>query len=89
MAGWKKRAVGDVPLYQATTMAGLPGIVQGFTTRSGGVSAAPYDTLNLGAHVGDCPAACRPIGSVSGVILASRPRKWHLPSRFTGMAWRG
>ena len=34
-------------------MAGLPRIVQGFTTRLGGVSAAPYDTLNLGAHVGD------------------------------------
>ena len=27
------------------------------TTRSGGVSAAPYDCLNLGDHVGDAPAA--------------------------------
>lgn len=27
------------------------------TTRSGGVSAAPWDTLNLGAHVGDSPEA--------------------------------
>ena len=26
------------------------------TTRHGGVSAAPYDTLNLGLHVGDDPA---------------------------------
>jgi YfiH family protein len=26
------------------------------TTRAGGVSAAPYDTLNLGLHVGDRPA---------------------------------
>ncbi len=26
------------------------------TTRSGGVSQAPYDTLNLGDHVGDDPA---------------------------------
>ena len=25
------------------------------TTRSGGVSSAPYDSLNLGAHVGDSP----------------------------------
>lgn len=25
------------------------------TTRAGGVSAAPYDSLNLGDHVGDCP----------------------------------
>lgn len=28
-----------------------------FTLRSGGVSAAPFDSLNLGAHVGDSPAA--------------------------------
>jgi purine-nucleoside/S-methyl-5'-thioadenosine phosphorylase / adenosine deaminase len=27
------------------------------TTRRGGVSAAPYDTLNLGLHVGDSPNA--------------------------------
>lgn len=27
------------------------------TTRTGGVSAAPFDTLNLGDHVGDDPAA--------------------------------
>jgi YfiH family protein len=28
-----------------------------FTLRAGGVSAAPFDTLNLGAHVGDAAAA--------------------------------
>lgn len=28
-----------------------------FTLRSGGVSAAPFDSLNLGAHVGDAPGA--------------------------------
>ncbi|MCW2680458.1 MAG: hypothetical protein JWM62_1859 [Frankiales bacterium] len=28
-----------------------------FTTREGGVSRAPYDSLNLGSHVGDDPAA--------------------------------
>lgn len=28
-----------------------------FTTREGGVSAAPYASLNLGTHVGDDPAA--------------------------------
>lgn len=27
-----------------------------FTLRSGGVSVAPFDTLNVGAHVGDAPA---------------------------------
>jgi YfiH family protein len=28
-----------------------------FTLRSGGVSLAPYDSLNVGAHVGDAPSA--------------------------------
>lgn len=28
-----------------------------FTLRDGGVSAAPFDSLNLGVHVGDSPAA--------------------------------
>ncbi len=59
MAGWKRRALGDLPVYQATTLSWLPNIVQGFTTRRGGVSAAPYDTLNLGTHVGDTPEAVR------------------------------
>ena len=30
------------------------------TTRAGGVSAAPFDTFNLGDHVGDDPAAVAP-----------------------------
>lgn len=33
------------------------GAAHGFSTRSGGVSAGPYGSLNLGAHVGDDPAA--------------------------------
>ncbi|MDK8449560.1 peptidoglycan editing factor PgeF [Corynebacterium mastitidis] len=30
-----------------------------FTTRAGGVSAAPYDSFNLGLHVGDDPQSVR------------------------------
>lgn len=56
MADWERRALGDLPIHQAATLSWLPGIMQGFTTRKGGTSAAPYDTLNLGAHVGDVPA---------------------------------
>ncbi|MCC7492115.1 MAG: peptidoglycan editing factor PgeF [Fimbriimonadaceae bacterium] len=33
------------------------GLPHGFTTRGGGVSAAPYDSLNLGFGTGDQPAA--------------------------------
>lgn len=36
-----------------------PGVHALCTTRSGGVSLAPYDSLNLGAHVGDAAAAVR------------------------------
>jgi polyphenol oxidase len=32
------------------------GVRAAFTLRAGGVSAAPYDSLNVGAHVGDAPA---------------------------------
>lgn len=35
--------------------AGPPGVRAAFTLRTGGASAAPFDTLNLGAHVGDDP----------------------------------
>lgn len=34
-----------------------PQVRAAFTLRSGGVSAAPYDALNLGTHVGDAPPA--------------------------------
>ena len=33
-----------------------PGVHAVFTTRAGGVSSAPWDTMNLGDHVGDVPA---------------------------------
>ncbi len=66
MADWKRRALGDLPVYQAATMAWLPGVVQGFTTRKGGASKPPYDTLNLGGHVGD----------VSAFVQDNRQRLW-------------
>jgi len=34
-----------------------PGALAAFTSRLGGISAAPFDTLNLGGGVGDDPAA--------------------------------
>ena len=48
-------------------MAWLPRVTQGFTTRKGGVSLAPYDSLNLGAHVGDDLTQ----------VLTNRRRVWH------------
>ncbi|WP_433138148.1 peptidoglycan editing factor PgeF [Actinomadura nitritigenes] len=40
-----------------TTVALGDGVGAAFTGRSGGVSTAPYDSLNLGGAVGDDPAA--------------------------------
>lgn len=34
-----------------------PGLVAGFTIRSGGVSIEPFGTMNMGLHVGDEPSA--------------------------------
>jgi len=45
----------ELPLLRSD-LIGAP-FVQGFTTRAGGVSAPPFDTLNLGGKWGDDPAA--------------------------------
>lgn len=46
----------SVPLL-APQWAAPPGVRAAFSLRSGGSSVAPWDTLNLGVHVGDDPAA--------------------------------
>jgi polyphenol oxidase len=43
------------------------------TTREGGVSRPPYDSLNLGDHVGDDPAAVARNRSVFAQALGARP----------------
>lgn len=47
------------------------------TTRSGGVSAPPYDTFNLGDHVGDDPAA----------VAANRRRLAEKTGLGDGLVW--
>ena len=47
--------VGELPLVRSRLNAAP--FVHGFSTRAGGVSAAPYDTLNLGARWGDVIAS--------------------------------
>jgi len=41
------------PLLRPRTFANVPSVTAGMSTRHGGVSGPPYDTLNLGRHVGD------------------------------------
>lgn len=36
-------------------LGSVPGVVHGITLRTGGVSKAPYTSLNMGLHVGDRP----------------------------------
>jgi polyphenol oxidase len=43
------------------------------TTRTGGHSLAPYDSLNLGGHVGDAPAAVAANRALLAEAIAARP----------------
>lgn len=43
------------------------------TTRGGGVSAAPYDSLNLGDHVGDEPSSVRSNRMCLRAAIGARP----------------
>lgn len=44
-------------LHHFSTLCGLDGIVHGVSTRLGGVSRGPFESLNVGLHVGDSPKA--------------------------------
>jgi polyphenol oxidase len=46
-----------LPLHWPVHWTAPQGVRSTFTTRSGGHSSAPYDSLNLGDHVGDVPAS--------------------------------
>lgn len=50
-----------------------PNVLALQTTRQGGVSAAPYDSLNLGAHVGDAPLAVARNRQLLAELLPSEP----------------
>lgn len=44
------------PVLRPRIFAKVPSVMAGFSTRHGGVSSPPFDTLNLGRHVGDDPS---------------------------------
>jgi polyphenol oxidase len=65
----------ELPLVRSNLIG--PPFVHGFSTRAGGVSAPPFDTLNLGSKWGDDPGAVsenrrRLERVVGGAILAAR-----------------
>ena len=43
------------------------------TTRAGGVSAAPFDSLNLGAHVGDAQASVAENRTLLQTVISAEP----------------
>jgi YfiH family protein len=51
---WTLDTGAPVPLWRH---AGTPGAILAFSTRIGGVSLPPYDTMNLGRSTGDRPEA--------------------------------
>src|SRR2546429_3249703 len=57
--GWLvSTAPGDAPVQTISPgWPAPPAVRAAFTLRMGGVSAAPFDSLNVGAHVGDARAA--------------------------------
>jgi YfiH family protein len=59
---------GIEPVYPSI-FSGVAGLVALQTTRSGGVSGAPLDSLNLGSHVGDDPALVQENYRLLGAFL--------------------
>jgi hypothetical protein len=49
----QRNALNGTILYQSERLLQFSNLAHGVTTRHGGVSPAPFDTLNLSAHVGD------------------------------------
>jgi len=48
-----RREIGGIVFYQSPLLMSFPELTHAFFTRRGGVSAAPYDRLNLSFSVGD------------------------------------
>lgn len=51
-----RNALQGTIFYQSERLLQHPGVIHAVTTRHGGVSPTPFDSLNLSAHVGDDPA---------------------------------
>ncbi len=67
--------VDNLPLYRIRAFEAYPGLVHAIFTRQGGVSQAPFDSLNLGLSVGDKrPAVDQNFARACGV-LGVRPEQ--------------
>ncbi len=57
----------------------IPGVQALFTTRQGGVSAPPWNTMNLGDHVGDAPQAVAANRQLLGRVIQDAADRWVQP----------
>lgn len=57
----------------------IPGVQALFTTRQGGMSAPPWDTMNLGDHVGDAPQAVAANRQLLGRVIQDAADRWVQP----------
>lgn len=57
----------------------IPGVQALFTTRQGGMSAPPWDTMNLGDHVGDAPQAVAVNRQLLGRVIQDAADRWVQP----------
>lgn len=53
---WYRADLGEIAVHKAWNLESTGLVTHGFTTRGGGVSPPPRDTLNLALHVSDLPA---------------------------------
>jgi len=71
--GFKKNEILGIPVFQSEILGAFKEISHGFTGRNGGVSAAPYESLNVGIAVGDFEGNVRQNRSlISGISCADR-----------------
>lgn len=57
----------------------IPGVQALFTTRQGGMSAPPWNTMNLGDHVGDAPQAVAANRQLLGRVIQDAADRWVQP----------
>jgi YfiH family protein len=55
-----------------------------FTSRNGGVSVAPYDSLNLALHVGDDPEAVKKNREILASQFGAHPTSFHFMNQVHG-----
>ena len=74
----------DLAYYQFDNLRYCDGVTHGIFTRRGGISQAPFDSLNVGAMVGDDPehveANRRTIAAVAGAQVEDTRTIWQTHS---------